>query len=66
MTHMPRFNRRAFVVGAAAADWGLRAPLLGGAALALVAWVAAYCTRGRTAAAFGLAGGVAAEGEPRP
>ena len=40
-------------VGAAAADWGLRVPLLFGAALAFLAWVAAFCMRGRTADAFG-------------
>jgi len=49
------------VVGSAAANWGLRPPLLCGAALALMAWVAAYC---RTAAAFGSLGGAAVEGEP--
>ena len=49
------------VVGSAAANWGLRPPLLCGAALALMAWVAAYC---RTAAAFGSLGGAAMEGEP--
>ncbi len=53
-------------VGAAAADWGLRAPLLCGAALAFLAWVAAFCLRGRTAAAFGLLRGLAVEGESRP
>jgi len=40
------------LVGSAAANWGLRAPLLCGAGLALIAWVAAYWMRGRTAAAF--------------
>jgi MFS family permease len=39
-------------IGAAAADWGLRGPLLCGAALALLAWGAAYRLRDRTAAAF--------------
>jgi MFS family permease len=51
------------VVGSAAANWGLRPPLLCGAALALMAWVAAYCMRDRTAAAFGSSGGAAVEGE---
>ena len=51
------------LVGSAAANWGLRAPLLCAAALALMAWVAAYCIRGRTAAAFGSPGGAAVEGE---
>ena len=51
------------LVGSAAANWGLRAPLLCAAALALMAWVAAYCMRGRTAAAFGSPGGAAVEGE---
>jgi hypothetical protein len=50
-------------VGAAAADWGLRAPLLCGAALAFLAWAAAFCLRGRTAAAFGLRRGLAVQGE---
>lgn len=50
-------------VGAAAADWGLRAPLLFGAALAFVAWIAAFCMRGRTAGAFGSRRGLAVEGE---
>ncbi len=51
-------------VGAAAADWGLRATLLCGAALAFLAWVAAFCLRGRTAGAFGLPRSLAVEGEP--
>ena len=42
------------VIGGAAADWGLRGPLLWVAALALMAWIAAYSMRARTAAAFGL------------
>jgi hypothetical protein len=50
-------------VGAAAADWGLRAPLLFGAALAFLAWIATFCMRGRTAAAFGSRRGLAVEGE---
>ena len=45
------------LVGVAAANWGLRAPLLCGAALALIAWFAAYRMRGRTAAAFSPPGG---------
>jgi len=52
------------LVGAAAANWGLRGPLLCGAAVAFIAWVAAYCMRGRTAAAFGLPSALAVEGEP--
>ena len=51
------------LVGAAAADWGLRAPLLCGAALAFLAWIAAFCLRGRTADAFGLRRGLAVEAE---
>jgi MFS family permease len=46
------------LVGSAAANWGLRAPLLCGAALAVMAWVVAYWMRGRTAAAFGSPGAV--------
>jgi predicted MFS family arabinose efflux permease len=52
------------VIGGAAADWGLRGPLLCGAALALMAWVAAYSMRARTAAAFGLHHVRAVEGGP--
>jgi hypothetical protein len=51
------------LVGAAAADWGLRAPLLCGAALAFLAWIAAFRLRGRTAGAFGLRRGLAVEAE---
>ena len=51
------------LVGAAAADWGLRAPLLWGAALAFLAWIAAFRLRGRTAGAFGLRRGLAVEAE---
>ena len=50
-------------VGAAAADWGLRAPLLCGAAVALLAWAGAYRVRGRTAAVFAPGRVTAAEGE---
>ncbi len=39
-------------IGAAAADWGLRAPILCLVALALLAWLAAFRGRGRIAAAF--------------
>jgi hypothetical protein len=39
--------------GAAADDWGLRAPLLVGAALATLACAAIYLDRGRIVAAFG-------------
>jgi hypothetical protein len=39
-------------VGAAAADWGLRGPLLCGAALALFAWGWAFAVRDRPSAAF--------------
>ena len=49
------------LVGSAAANWGLRAPLLCGAGLALIAWVAAYWMRGPTAAAFGSPGGAVGE-----
>jgi hypothetical protein len=41
-------------IGWAAADWGLKGPLLCGAALALLAWGGAYRLRDRTAAAFAL------------
>ncbi len=41
-------------IGWAAADWGLKGPLLCGAALALLAWGGAYRLRDRTAAAFVL------------
>jgi hypothetical protein len=51
-------------VGAAAADWGLRAPLLCGAAVALLAWAGAYRVRGRTAAAFAPGRVTGVEGEP--
>jgi MFS family permease len=51
------------LVGAAAADWGLRAPLLWGAALAFLAWIVAFRLRGRTAGAFGLRRGLAVEAE---
>jgi MFS family permease len=54
------------LVGSAAANWGLRIPLLCGAALALMAWIAAYCMRGRTAAAFGSSRGVGLEPAPPP
>ena len=50
-------------VGAAAADWGLRGPLLCGAALALVAWGWAYTVRDRTSAAFAPRRMLAAEGK---
>ena len=50
-------------VGAAAADWGLRGPLLCGAALALVAWGWAYTVRHRTSAAFAPRRILAAEGK---
>ena len=50
-------------VGAAAADWGLRGPLLCVAALALVAWGWAYTVRHRTSAAFAPRRILAAEGE---
>jgi MFS family permease len=53
------------VIGGAAADWGLRGPLLCGAALAFMAWVAAYSVRARTAAAFGLHRARAVEGPGR-
>jgi predicted MFS family arabinose efflux permease len=48
------------VIGGAAADWGLRTPLLCGAGLAFIGWIVAYGARGRTAAAFGPPGGAAA------
>ncbi len=50
-------------IGAASADWGLRGPLLCGAALALLAWGGAYCVRDRTAAAFAPRRVFAIEGE---
>jgi hypothetical protein len=50
-------------IGAASADWGLRGPLLCGAALALLAWGGAYCVRDRTAAAFAPRRVFAVEGE---
>ena len=39
-------------IGAAAEDWGLRAPMLGGAAMALLAWGATFRARGRIVSAF--------------
>ncbi len=53
-------------IGAASADWGLRGPLLYGAALALLAWGGAYCVRDRTAAAFAPRRVFAVEGEGGP
>ena len=49
-------------IGAAAADWGLKGPLLCGAALALLAWGGAYRVRDRTAAAFAPRRVLAVEG----
>jgi MFS family permease len=50
-------------VGAAAADWGLRGPMLCEAALAFLAWGGAYCIRNQTAAAFLPQRVLAVEGE---
>jgi hypothetical protein len=49
--------------GPTSADWGLRGPLLCGAALALLARGGAYCVRDRTAAAFAPRRVFAIEGE---
>jgi MFS family permease len=50
-------------IGAAAADWGLRGPVLCGVALALVAWRGAYRARRRTRAAFIPRSVLAAKGD---